>query len=196
VAGPATQPVARVTPHDGADAPGDLAVVEAFVNTRDNGPGGDALADAASLDAWLRARRLLAPDDPVPTAADLDRVVAVREALRALLAANHGDVAPPGEALELLTREADAAPLAVDLSAGDHAHLRPAGTGVDRALAVLFAIVFHAMHDGTWPRLKACRSETCREAFYDTSRNRSGRWCDMAVCGNRSKAASYRDRHG
>ncbi|MBW3563024.1 MAG: CGNR zinc finger domain-containing protein, partial [Actinobacteria bacterium] len=45
-------------------------------------------------------------------------------------------------------------------------------------------------------RLKVCRSDTCRWAFYDSSRNRSGKWCDMAVCGNRTKVANYRERHG
>ena len=42
--------------------------------------------------------------------------------------------------------------------------------------------------DGTWSRLKACREDDCHWAFYDRSRNRSGQWCVMAVCGNRNKA--------
>ncbi|HKC76276.1 MAG TPA: CGNR zinc finger domain-containing protein [Chloroflexota bacterium] len=43
-------------------------------------------------------------------------------------------------------------------------------------------------------RLKICRNETCRWAFYDYSKNRSGAWCTMAVCGSRSKARTYRQR--
>ena len=35
-----------------------------------------------------------------------------------------------------------------------------------------------------WTRLKVCARDSCRWAFYDTSRNRSGRWCSMAGCGN------------
>jgi predicted RNA-binding Zn ribbon-like protein len=50
------------------------------------------------------------------------------------------------------------------------------------------------MSDGTWARVKACRAEDCRWAFYDFSRNRSGTWCDMAVCGNRAKVRAYRAR--
>ena len=34
----------------------------------------------------------------------------------------------------------------------------------------------------------------CRWAFYDGSKNRSGRWCDMASCGNRMKARAFRER--
>ena len=56
------------------------------------------------------------------------------------------------------------------------------------------AIVQRAIVDGTWARLKACRWDTCQWAFYDTSKNRSGSWCSMAVCGNRAKAAAYRRR--
>jgi predicted RNA-binding Zn ribbon-like protein len=51
------------------------------------------------------------------------------------------------------------------------------------------------MADGSWPRLKACRSDTCQFAFIDTARNRSRQWCDMAICGNREKARRFRSRH-
>ena len=59
----------------------------------------------------------------------------------------------------------------------------------------MLAIVFRAMEDGTWARLKACREDTCQWAFYDRSKNRSATWCSMAVCGNRAKARTYRQRH-
>jgi predicted RNA-binding Zn ribbon-like protein len=59
---------------------------------------------------------------------------------------------------------------------------------------MLFAAVAAAMADGSWSRLKACRRHACRWAFYDHSRNRSGTWCSMAVCGNRVKVADYRRR--
>ena len=56
------------------------------------------------------------------------------------------------------------------------------------------SIVYTATVDGTWPRLKACRREICHWLFYDHSRNRSGIWCSMAVCGNRTKTRAYRER--
>jgi predicted RNA-binding Zn ribbon-like protein len=37
-------------------------------------------------------------------------------------------------------------------------------------------------------RVRKCASEKCDWLFLDASRNRSRRWCDMAVCGNRAKA--------
>ncbi|MBW3561028.1 MAG: CGNR zinc finger domain-containing protein [Actinobacteria bacterium] len=184
---------------EGADAPGDLAVVEAFVNTVTynwDEPAEERLADPPALDRWLREHGLVGDGQRVTDRADLDRAVALREALRELLHANHDEADPAADALELLEAESRRAPLAVAFGDTGHAALAPVGTGIDRAVAILLAIVFHAMHDGTWQRLKACRNDGCRWAFYDSSRNRSGRWCDMAVCGNRAKVRAYRERHG
>jgi len=72
--------------------------------------------------------------------------------------------------------------------------LEPCAEGPDGALAALLAPVAEAMSDGTWARVKACRADGCRWAFYDFSRNRSGTWCEMAVCGNREKVRAYRER--
>jgi predicted RNA-binding Zn ribbon-like protein len=54
--------------------------------------------------------------------------------------------------------------------------------------------VAEAVRDDSWQRAKACRAADCHWAFYDRSRNRSGVWCEMAVCGNRTKVRAYRDR--
>jgi predicted RNA-binding Zn ribbon-like protein len=58
----------------------------------------------------------------------------------------------------------------------------------------LLAIVHEAIGKGHWERLKACREHTCEWAFYDHTKNRSGAWCNMQVCGNRAKARAYRER--
>jgi len=68
------------------------------------------------------------------------------------------------------------------------------GEPLDGALGVLLAVVQSAQADGTWSRLKACSQDDCRWVFYDRSRNRSSRWCEMAVCGNRNKAREFRRR--
>jgi predicted RNA-binding Zn ribbon-like protein len=47
---------------------------------------------------------------------------------------------------------------------------------------------------GTWTHLKVCRSDTCRWAFYDHSKNGRSCWCSMRVCGSREKARTYRAR--
>jgi predicted RNA-binding Zn ribbon-like protein len=68
------------------------------------------------------------------------------------------------------------------------------GRGVDGALARLLAIVSAAAESGQWERLKACPRDPCFWAFYDRSKNRSGRWCRMEDCGNIEKARAFRER--
>ena len=64
--------------------------------------------------------------------------------------------------------------------------------GTDDVLARIVAALLTAQSDGTWERLKACQH--CRWVFYDSSKNRSGRWCTMQACGARHKAKTYRRR--
>ena len=40
-------------------------------------------------------------------------------------------------------------------------------------------------------RVKQCEGDSCGWLFFDTSRNRSRRWCSMADCGNRAKARRF-----
>ncbi len=41
-------------------------------------------------------------------------------------------------------------------------------------------------------QLRQCEGPACMLYFRDTTKNRSRRWCSMAVCGNRAKAARFR----
>lgn len=43
-------------------------------------------------------------------------------------------------------------------------------------------------------RLRICAADDCLRAFYDGSKNGSGRWCSTAMCGNRMKTRAYRQR--
>jgi predicted RNA-binding Zn ribbon-like protein len=40
-------------------------------------------------------------------------------------------------------------------------------------------------------RIHKCANPVCVLRFYDTSQNRRRRWCSMAACGNRAKAARH-----
>ena len=46
-----------------------------------------------------------------------------------------------------------------------------------------------------WDRLKTCNAEPCQDAFVDTSRNRSRRFCSDR-CANRYNIAHFRARQG
>ncbi len=43
-------------------------------------------------------------------------------------------------------------------------------------------------------RVRRCADPRCHRVFYDVTRNGGRRWCDMATCGNRAKAARHRAR--
>jgi len=173
-------------------APGRLELVRGFVNTRDLDRGTDELAEPATAAGWLADRRLPAPSESIPDQ-DLQRLVAVREALLALLLANNAGDPPPASALETLNEQSHEAALGLRFDADGAALVSTCG-GVDSTIAELLAIVHESMREGTWRRLKACSADDCRWAFYDRSRNRSGTWCDMSDCGNRAKARAYRER--
>ncbi|MEU5630323.1 CGNR zinc finger domain-containing protein [Streptomyces rishiriensis] len=47
---------------------------------------------------------------------------------------------------------------------------------------------------GAPDRIRGCAHEACALHFFDTSRNGARRWCSMATCGNRAKAARHHAR--
>jgi predicted RNA-binding Zn ribbon-like protein len=178
--------IATIEPGARPPAPEPLRLVQRFVNSNDRERGRDAFASQSALADWLRDAGL--PGGRLDQAA-LARAIALREALRALLLANNG--LPLDEAaLATLNAEASRSGVAVRFTAAN-VELELAGRGLDRALGQIIATVFQAMLDGTWSRLKACRREACRWVFYDHSKNRSGSWCTMDICGNRVKTSAY-----
>ena len=47
---------------------------------------------------------------------------------------------------------------------------------------------------GELARIRRCADGRCPRVFYDGTKNGRRRWCDMATCGNRAKAARHRVR--
>jgi predicted RNA-binding Zn ribbon-like protein len=177
------------------EAPGELEHVRAFVNTVDLEEGADELTGPDELAAWLVTNGL-APSGLVASSDDLEHAVSLREALRAVLLAHNADQFIDGDVARTLDRAAVRSALRVRFDKAGSGTLEPEADGVDGALGRLLAIVHGAAAEGTWARLKACRDDTCQWAFYDHTKNRSGAWCNMAVCGNRAKARAYRERRG
>jgi predicted RNA-binding Zn ribbon-like protein len=170
-------------------APQPLRLVQAFVNTVDLEHEREWLPDPAALEAWAHERDLV-PASTRFTKRDLAQALELREAFRALLAANR-DRRRDAAALALLTDKARAAKLSV-VFAGETPTLEPEAGGIDGLCGQLVSVAATAMLDGSWQRLKACRN--CRWAFFDESKNRSARWCSMSLCGNRLKTRAYRRR--
>jgi predicted RNA-binding Zn ribbon-like protein len=169
-----------------------LELIRDFVNSVDVEEGRDEFETPAGLARWLSSRglaaRALRASEP-----ERRRAIAMREALRALIAANNGEAVDEANARAVLDRQARRSGLVVTFT--PILELAPGKGGVNGALGQIVAAAAKAMANGTWARLKACRAETCRWAFVDSARNRSRAWCSMRVCGNREKARVYRRRH-
>jgi predicted RNA-binding Zn ribbon-like protein len=189
--GPAVQPGGRLA------APGRLGLLQAFLNSHYDlarGDGAELLSTPAQLRAWMSERGLLPRRAPV-TASDLERALAMRAGLRQLIAEREPGHSRSSAVDPSLHRAIRGASLELRLEAG-RPELVPVGVApLDRALGALLSIAAVAMIDQSWVRLKVCPGRRCGWVFYDHSRNNSGRWCSMSICGAREKSRSHYRRH-
>jgi predicted RNA-binding Zn ribbon-like protein len=175
-------------------APMPLLLVQAFVNTWEGDAGRDLLSDPEMARLWLGQAGLWEGETP-PRWDDLRFARQLRESIRGLLEHNGGG--PPADTASLRPLELLAASgrARIDIGAdGEIGLAADTAAGGRATLLRLLLVIRDAQIDGTWPRLKACHNEACRWAFYDRSHTRQGRWCDMAVCGNRIKNRNLRQR--
>lgn len=183
------------TTHDGTTpaAPGDLELLQRFVNLHVHDAEDTHLDPPLEvIRTFLIDRGLLSQKDRF-TEQDRETYLRLRDAIRNLIVAESDEPITPEDA-ETLD--------AVGLRAGLHPHfhaahaptLEPKGEGVAAAFGTIVAIAFVSAFDGTFDHLKLCADETCRSAFYDRSKNHSGRWCSMSTCGNRAKVRAWRER--
>jgi predicted RNA-binding Zn ribbon-like protein len=151
-------------------APPPLREVQLLLNSQDLENEVDWLPD------WLAERGLARAER---------RARALRAALRALVRANNGT---PLDDEAVATVNAAARRVSIQVDASGAVRVATDGDALDQVVAIALG----AMLDGSWGRLKACRH--CRWTFYDKSPNRSGTWCSMQLCGNRTKTRAYRRR--
>lgn len=179
-----------------------------FINTTGLSDGRPFEDFATVHDAlhWLVDRGLLAPDDAVaeqrrlaePAAADraLASVRAIRAGLRELVDAMDGERAPQPASVRAVN---DALGLRETVAlvpgpTGLRLERRREGAPLERAVAELTRRVAGEFDEGRPERFRVCGNDRCRWVFYDRSRPGSRRWCEMASCGNRMKAARHRAR--
>ena len=171
-------------------APDELELVRQFVNSLDvERPEGDGLADGKRATDWARDNGIVgAPvtDEGARQLRDL------REAIRRELLAHTGDGIKE-ETWARLAAELGDIQFKLGFGTAGAVELLPGSEAAAEAIrAQIAGRIYNAVRDGSWSRLKACRKDTCLFAFYDRSKNGSGAWCSMAVCGNRVKAQRRR----
>ena len=180
-----------------------------FVNTDDvrRGERVDALRDFDALVRWLEAAAVLdaeramgirrrALQQPAGATAALADARRVRAALRAL--AERGTHMPDvchyavAEINRVLGRSAGTRRLE---PRGDGCFVRSfvpvgdafAGLMIPVVECAADALVMRELH-----RVRRCADVRCSRVFFDATKNGRRRWCDMATCGNRAKAARHR----
>ena len=184
-----------------------------FVNTVDNRPteAKELLNSYDDLVAWAEQAGVLEPRMAATlrveskrrhdaAAAALDGARTLREAAHAVLTAAARGVAAPADRLGTL--EAAVAPsLArrrlVQTAAGFEWEWTYDDAALDGLLAPVVESAATLLTSPDLSRMRVCEAETCGWLFLDRSRNRSRRWCDMSVCGNRAKVRRHYQRtHG
>jgi hypothetical protein len=175
-------------------APADLELLRGFLSLHDHEPGNpDSLPpDEESLRWWL-ADSGLVPDDTPVSEDHLGWALEVRAALVDKVREHMGDPRN-ADAIELLNRAATRTGLRLCFGCPDDRPIHVDEEGVLGAVGALLGEAFLAELDGRWDRFRLCGDPGCSAVFYDRSRNRSGKWCSMATCGNRAKVRAFRER--
>jgi predicted RNA-binding Zn ribbon-like protein len=147
------------------------------------------LSAPEDLAEWIAQAGIV--DRPVAvTPAGLAHAKVVREALFALIAAAIDGEPAPREALRAVNEAAAAPPPTLALR---DATVRREGD-LDAVLSALARAALELLGGHERARLKWCAGERCTRPFVDRSRGGRRRWCGMAGCGDRAKAAAYRAR--
>jgi predicted RNA-binding Zn ribbon-like protein len=65
-------------------------------------------------------------------------------------------------------------------------------TTPERLLQPVAEAISDLVCEGDFALVRSCEGAGCTFVFYDRSKAHARRWCSMALCGNRAKAAAYR----
>ncbi|WP_159713511.1 CGNR zinc finger domain-containing protein [Geminicoccus flavidas] len=143
---------------------------------------------AGSLHATLAA-------DPKAAQALLEAALGLREAIHRVGSAIAQRRTPAAPDLATLRQVSAAALAEAQLAPDESGRCSLRFAAAPATAAILGPIAWSALdllRQGDLARLKQCPAADCGWLFLDTTRNGSRRWCDMATCGNRTKARRHR----
>jgi len=182
-----------------------------FVNT-DSVRAYDVLRDFDALMSWFEAAALVdgersqgmrrrAREQPSGAMATLVDARRVRAALRLLAergtttgSADQVRMDALGEINRVLGRSAGTRRLE-RRSDGTYARtFVPVGDAFAGLMIPIVESAADALILGELQRVRRCADSRCGRVFYDSTKNGRRRWCDMATCGNRAKAARHRKK--
>ena len=152
--------------------PAPLGRVADLLNTDDRFHGLDLLRDPE------RFPRVLAHLE-LPADTDRDDLIRLRDALRGIV----GGESDPAALDAVASRH----PLRLAVVDGELV-LRG-----DDGIAEVISLVQQTLAAGTFARLRSCRNPDCGWIYFDSSKNRSGRWCSTE-CSHVMRSRAYRSR--
>lgn len=182
-----------------------------FANTIHNSRAedtGEELHAISDLLQWAKEAGRLSPAhharlaahynrNPREAAAALAKGTAIRDLLRSLFAGiAHGRPLSSQRLSELNAALAHAPGLLRVHKKSDRIETEwtSAAGGLQQVLFAVLDSAAELLAGDRLGRIRECASTDCTWLFVDESRNRSRRWCDMSVCGNRMKARRHYQR--
>jgi predicted RNA-binding Zn ribbon-like protein len=127
----------------------------------------------------------------------LRQALRTREDIHAICVEIAAGNPPPPLRLDSLAR-AHAANLAHARLVEEHGRYvwswEPRQWPVEALLGPVVLSALTTLTQGDLARLKRCQNEKCGWVFFDTTKNRSRRWCEMEICGNRAKQKRFATR--
>jgi predicted RNA-binding Zn ribbon-like protein len=182
-----------------------------FTNTssgRNSPAHREHLASAQDVIAWARHARVIGPDDGVRLAAAVAQdatlsrellrgALALREIIYSVGACIASRRQPAPAQVEQLAR--------VHAECVAHAHLvshqatfvwtwDPKEAAIESVLGPITLSALTLLTQADLSRIKQCHGDHCGWLFFDTTKNKSRRWCEMEVCGNRAKQRRHQTR--
>lgn len=176
-----------------------------FVNTRF--VLGDALVDRLEgypdLVDWLKEASLLESGKAEAAARSwngreaLEEARKLRESLHDAAGALARNASFPAATVRLLNALLAAAPGTYQLTPSEGGLQLGYGSAPKNALQLLEPLARSTaqfLSSADLRRVRKCSNEHCVLYFYDGTKNQARRWCSMAQCGNRMKAAAHYQR--
>ena len=202
----ARKPRVSAPPEESVDADRVLA----FVNTLSSRPTDAPVERLVSYDAlidWAREQHLIsaaaadrlaaeARRHPHQAANVLTRAKEFREALNALAESMEKDRQPGAAVLNTISDYLAAAYANGRLvpHEGGLQWVASADAALERILWELGRAAGRLVLSPRLSKVRACAASDCGWWFVDDTKNRSRRWCDMKLCGNREKVKRFRAR--
>ena len=178
-----------------------------FVNTDTGARAADALSDVGRFVGWLESAHVLDPEragsmqrralqQPAGALAVLGDARRVRAVLRALAERGVSAADARLDSLNEINRVLGRSAGTRRVEMRDDGTFARAFVAVGDAFAGLLIPIVESAADalilGELDRVRRCADPRCGRVFQDETKNGRRRWCDMATCGNRAKAARHR----